>query len=414
MQLVAVCFWKRRWAALPGVLLMSSVLAAPVDFQGVASVGTAGAGIRSDRFTAGFDKSPFGLERPAARLTLRGDVAWLDGQLLAAVIIDANSQRSGLLDLHEAWLAWTPVPASPWRYRARLGAFFPHTSLETGYEQIGWNAARTISGSAINSWIGEEIRILGGEFSAQWRGALAGWPHQFGVRAGAFGWNDPAGTEMAWRGWNLGGRVTGLFRNLRLPDLAVIRPGAPIEAQSRDVHLFRELDNRPGFYGAVEYGYDGVLDLQAMRYDNRGDPLRLVDGQYSWRTRFDHASLRVQLPAGVELLAQAMQGDTFMGPRAVYVDFTAWYLLASRRLGPGQATIRHDWFEAEEDDIMPADANGDRGHAWAFAYSVPLPHSLSLVAEWLRVKSDRPARAELGEEADRTESSLALELRWSF
>jgi hypothetical protein len=83
-------------------------------------------------------------------------------------------------------------------------------------------------------------------------------------------------------------------------------------------------------------------------------------------------------------------------------------------LGPGQATIRHDRFEAEEDDIMPTDANGERGHAWALAYSVPLPHSLALVAEWLRVKSDRLARAEAGEEAERTENSLALELRWAF
>jgi hypothetical protein len=32
----------------------------------------------------------------------------------------------------------------------------------------------------------------------------------------------------------------------------------------------------------------------------------------------------------------------------------------------------------------------------------------------LRVKSDRPARAEVGEVAGRIEYSLALELRWTF
>lgn len=401
-------------AALSGGWFAAPAWAATADLQGVASAATAAADSRSHAFTEGFDKSPFGFDRPAGRLILRGDASWFEGDLLATAVIDADSQRNGVLDVQEAWLTWNPVPQGPLRHRARLGAFFPHTSLETDYPQIGWNAGRTLSGSAINSWLGEEIRIIGIEYSGEWRGAMFGSPHRFTLRAGAFGWNDPAGTEITWRGWNLAGRITGLFQQLRLPDLAVIQPGAPIAAQSRNVRLFREIDDRPGFYGAVGYGYEGLLDVELMRYDNRGDPFGLEAGQYSWRTRFDHASLRLQLPAGVELLAQAMQGDTFMGPRAAYVDFASWYLLASRQLGPGQATLRYDWFEAEEDDIMPADANGELGHAWALAYRVPLPHSLTLVAEWLRVKSDRPARAELGEAVGKTEDSLALELRWTF
>lgn len=411
----STAFRLPRWLpALLGAQLAGAALAAQTELRGLASVGTAARDTRSSAFTEGFDKSPFGFDRPTGRITLRGDASWFDGDLRAAAIVDADSQRNGVLDLQEAWLAWNPVPVSPWRYRARLGAFFPNSSLETGYEQVGWSPQRTLSGSAINTWISEEIRIVGAEFSSQWRGALAGFAHDFTARLGAFGWNDPAGTEIAWRGWNLGGRITGLLQQLRLPDLAVIRPGAPIEAQSRDVRLFREIDGRTGYYGALGYGYEGLLALELMHYDNRGDPFGLQDGQYSWRTRFRHAALRLQLPAQVELLAQAMQGDTFMGPRAVYVDFSSWYLLASRSLGPGRASIRYDWFDAREDDIMPADANGERGDAWALAYQVPLPNSLSLAAEWLRVTSNRPARAELGEPPRRREDSFALELRWAF
>jgi hypothetical protein len=79
------------------------------------------------------------------------------------------------------------------------------SSLEVDYDQVGWNADRTISSAAINSWIAQEVRIFGAEFTAQWRGAL---------------------------------------------------------------HVFRELDHRPGWYGALGYSFEGVLDIEAMHYDN--------------------------------------------------------------------------------------------------------------------------------------------------
>jgi hypothetical protein len=407
----------RRLTSLPSLpavaMLCTASLTAAADLHGIATLGGAAAHARSDDFTAGMDKSPFGLEAPAGRITMRAESTPV-ANIVATVVADADSGRSSVFDVQEAWLGWNPVPTSPWRVRARAGAFFPVSSVEVGYQQVGWNAQRTISSAVINSWIAEEVRILGVELAGQWRGALLGSPHTFTARLGIFGGNDPAGTEIAWRGWNVGGRITGLFQQLRLPDLPVYRPDGDVPLQTRDVHEFREIDHRPGWYEALGYSFEGRLDIEAMHYDNRADPLRVKDGQYSWRTRFDHASARLQWPGDWELLAQAITGSTLMGPHAVHVRFKSWYLLANHRLGPGLATMRYDWFRTTEHDLLPADPNHERGHAWALDYSLPLPHSLTLLAEVQRVRSRREARALIGETPDRREDAIALELRWEF
>lgn len=402
-----------RHATVLVAIWLVSASAGAVELRGIAGVGTGASHARSDAFTTGMDKSPFGTAAPTGRVALRVDAAPI-GDFTATAIADADSQRSSVLDIQEAWIGWSPVPRSPWRTRVKAGLFFPVTSLETGSNSIGWTASRTLSSAAINSWIGEEIRIAGAELTLQWRGAMIESPHTFTTKLGVFGGNDPAGTQISWRGWNVGGRITGLFQKLGLPDLPVIQPGGALPNQTRNVHLFRELDDRAGGYAALGYEHGDWLDVAAMHYDNHGDPLRLVDGQYSWHTRFDHLSMRMRLAGEWELLAQGMRGDTLMGPNAVNVDFASWYLLASRRVGPGHVTVRHDWFRTQDRDLQPADANGEHGHAWAVAYRLPLPHSFTLVTEVLRVDSERAARSLIGSTPRQVQRSLAIELRWAF
>ena len=405
---------RRFSPAVVGVMCWFAAAAGAANLRGLATIGTTAEDSRSNDFTESLDKAPFGLDAPAARVVLSGDAA-LFGDFVGTLVADVDSQRSSVIDVQEAWLGWNPVPTSPWRSRAKLGAFFPLTSLEVDYEQVGWNPARTISSSAINNWIAQEVRTIGLEFTEQWRGALLGVPHTFTLRAAVFGANDPSGTEIAWRGWDVSGRVTGLFQKLRLPDLPVYQPGGPIEVQTRNVHVFRELDHRPGWYAGLGYAHEGVFDIEAMHYDNRADPLQITNGQYGWRTRFDHVGVSLQLPAETELLAQGMHGGTYMGPNGVHARFASWYLLASHPLWRGRATVRYDWFRTTDRDIMPLpDPNGESGHAWALAYSLPLHHSLTLVAEALRVDSTRAARALIGETPHRKEDSLAVELRWAF
>ena len=358
-----------------------------------------------------YDKQSSPLRLGQAFLSAQGD---LSNTVSANLVLSAADDRAGLLDVNEAWLLWSPVPSSAWKTRLKLGAFFPTTSLEIDYESIGWTPTRTVSSSAINSWIGEELRTQGAELSMGRKGSQSGSPHDYGLNLAIFGGNDPAGTLIAWRGWSVSDRITGLTEGLLLADLPVYRPDGEVNKQTRNIHVFRELDTRVGYYFGGHYGYAEHLELAALHYDNRADPLLVKNGQYGWHTRFDHLSLRLRPAGRWELAAQAMAGETVMGPNAVRVRFKAWYLLASHPFAQGQLTARFDHFSASEDDILPHDPNAEDGQALALAYALPLPHGLSLVAELLAVKSTRPARQLIGSEPTQTERSFTLALRWQF
>ena len=366
----------------------------------------------------GLDKTRF--DRNAGNVRLGQAFLRVDGDVLndvtASVVASASDDRRGLVDITEAWLGWNPVPTSAWKTRVKLGAFFPVTNLEIGYDSIGWTPTRTISSSAINSWIGEELRTQGVELTMTRNGVTENSAHDYGFTAAVFGGNDPTGSLLAWRGWSIGDRITGLAESIRLADLPVYRSGGGLPQQDRSIHVFREIDRRPGFYFGAHYAYGGWLSVNALRYDNRGDPLVIRKGQYSWNTRFTHLNARMQLGDKWELLLQALRGKTIMGPNAVRFGYAAWYALASYPLGPGKLAVRADRFNVKEHqaDILPADPNGETGRALAIAYSWRVNPSVSLVMEALRVRSDRIARTLIGDTPDKTERSLTASVRWQF
>ena len=356
-----------------------------------------------------YDRS--GLRLGQATLAADADLA---DTVSATIVANASDDRRGALGVNEAFLSWNPLPNGPWKARLKAGAFFPVTSMELDYDSVGWTPTRTVSSSAINSWIGEELRTKGIELNLSRNGRLAGSPHDFGLTAAVFGWNDEAGALLAWRGWTVSERITSLTEPLRLPDLPVYRRGGGLW-QNRTIHPFHEIDHRLGYYLSANYAWRGLLEVNAMHYDNRANPNTIEDGQWGWTTRFKHLGLRLHPGAAWELAAQAMQGSTLVGRDAVYADFGAWYALASHRLGPGQATIRYDHFSAdEEDDILPQDPNSEHGHALALAYALDLNPSFTLVTEFLQVNSERPARALLHTDPHQRERSLTVSLRYHF
>ena len=371
---------------------------------------------------AGLDKTRF--DRGSSAFRLGQAVLRVDGDLApafsASAVISASDDRRGLLDVNEAWVAWNPVPGSPWKTRVRAGAFFPATSLEVGYDNIGWTPEHTVSSSAINSWLGEELRTLGVEFNVGRNGRLSGSPHDFGLTGALYFGNDPLGSLLAWRGWSVGDRISGLSESLPLANLPVFRVGGELPDQTRSINVFREIDDRLGFYLGANYAYNGGAktryELAALHYDNRGDPLIIRAGQYSWRTRFNHVSLRLQGVGQWEFSAQLLGGNTLMGPNVVNLDFSAAYLLASHPMGSGTATIRLDHFNTRDrpEDVIRTDANSEDGRALALAYHWRISPALSLVSEWLVVHSDRAARNSLGLPASRLERSLSAALRINY
>ncbi|HEX4096772.1 MAG TPA: hypothetical protein VHX64_08585, partial [Caulobacteraceae bacterium] len=107
-----------------------------------------------------------------------------------------DGQQHGI-DLVQAYLTYRPTPGADTRFTARAGLYYPPISEE--HEGPSWSVADTITPSAINSWVGEEVKVVGGEAKVT---------HRFGDQElsatfGLFGYDDTAGTLLAFRGWGL-------------------------------------------------------------------------------------------------------------------------------------------------------------------------------------------------------------------
>ncbi|MCG8440863.1 MAG: hypothetical protein MI723_03550, partial [Caulobacterales bacterium] len=211
-----------------------------------------------------------------------------------------QGRGAGLVEAFATYRA----PPRPWaRLSVRAGLFFPPVSLE--HDGTAWSPTRTITPSAINAWIGEEVSVVGVEARVM-RPVGA---HALEARAAAFGANDTAGTLLGFRGWALHDVKTMAGGRFPLEARAVRLSGAA--AQAEETQPIREVDGRAGGYAALAWRTPGSLSVEALAYDNNGDP-DAVDGagQYAWRTRFVNAGLRWRPTGDLELLSQAMVGRT--------------------------------------------------------------------------------------------------------
>ncbi|MBV8656261.1 MAG: hypothetical protein JO142_00380 [Burkholderiales bacterium] len=356
------------------------------------------------------DRDHDGLSIGQADLILRGDVSdTISGNLT----LNAASEHKPRIDVTEAWLKWRPIPASAWRTTVRAGAFFPPGSFEN--DGPGWSTSRTLSASAINSWIGEEIRIKGLELDLFRSGRFANSVHDFGVTAGAFNGNEPAGALLAWRGWSIGDRITGLTETLPLPNLPIYDDDGPLyDRQQPRLDDFHQIDNRVGYYASTRYSYGGNATLMLTHYENRGNPKALKHGQYAWDTRYDETSAKWSPTADSELIAQAMTGMTMMGYDTVRINFEAWFLLADYRWGKDMLAARYDHFRTRQNDQFPQDNNDEDGHAVTVAWTHDLSEDMSVVGEWVQLNSTRPERTVFGISPSQRERSVQIALRWRF
>jgi hypothetical protein len=313
-----------------------------------------------------FDEPHDGALVPRGFVDYRGRIA---PTLLAHATINANSDGDAGIGVTEAYLEYRPVPASPWAHRWRVGAFYPHVSLENAAP--GWRSPYMSSSSAINTWIGEEFRTIGAELAFS-RALPTHTPQRFGAQFALYGGNDVAGGLLAERGWAVHDRQTALFENV-----AGIEP-------------FHELDNRPGYYVGVDWRYADRARVQAFHYDNLADPESARGGQYGWRTFFDALGGQLELPGGVGLIAQWMHGTTIVGPwigqaRAATDHFDAGFLMATRAFGPHRASLRYDDFSLSAVDPTSDDNDLERGHAWAASYGYAFTPRLGITAEWMQI-----------------------------
>jgi hypothetical protein len=345
-----------------------------------------------------------------ARATIASaDLAWkpqLGWNFSGLVSLTWQPDVSPEVGLSEAFLRFRSDPA-PVRVEARAGVFWPPISHE--HEGSNWLVSDTITPSAINSWVGEEVKVLGLEGKLE----TAFGEHELALTGAAFVHDDMSGTLLSYRGWALHDVRVATNSDLPLPPLSAST--APYQAPHTSP--FYEVDDRAGFYGRVDWRPPLPVAFDALYYDNRGDRVSSYEMQTSWHTRFWNLGALASLGDSTTARSQVMWGKTLVGPDTpwgvpVDVDFTAAYLLLTRQAGPGKISLRGDWFETHDNSFVADDNNNEDGWSAALAYKAPVQEYADVLVELIHVSSDRPGRLlNGGIDADQAQTLLQTSLR---
>lgn len=345
-----------------------------------------------------------------------GEAMWqIAPEVMALASLRYDEDQRTPIDVLEAYVRYRPVSTTRWRWSVKAGAFFPPISLEN--DEIGWTSTWTLTPSAINTWVGEEFRTIGAEAKLELRGDV----DTFEASVALFGWNDPAGILVDVRGWALHDRPTGLFDRPRLPDaLPLSRGGSP----PMDTPMFKEIDDRVGYYARAAWRPEGLGRLEVLRYDNRANPAAF-DEQVAWRTEFWSVGAESAI-GDVVVLAQGLVGETEFTPSPSYdriVEFWSAYVLAGWAFVDWRFAVRADLFGSDATKYylsagVPAEADlpkyGEHGHAFTFAAAwLPEPW-LRMSGELLVVDSYRPLRRVTGLDPDSLEAQFQLGARVYF
>ncbi len=391
------------WAVLPLANTLAGDLALTLDGRFVAS------DARRSFLDGGLGKLRYGddavgVDLGRLRMAYRG--TWGE---ITHVVVDASAwstRDTNPIDLTEAYLEFRPVPRSTWRSRVKLGAFYPAISLE--HRAAGWTNPYTLSSSALNTWIGEELRTIGVQYELAWAGSQQDRDLDLGVSVAVYGWNDPAGVVVGLRGFALHDRQTPLFGR--------VRTHVPAGPQSRV--LFEEIDDRPGYYVSVQAKYAGRTELRALHYDNRADPAAFDAGiqDYAWETLFDSVGVRHDGANDWTFMAQWLGGSTYIGGgRHDAWDFSTAFALVAKQVGRHRLAVRAETFEMEQlRSVFTNNLGRDRGHAWTVGWTFQPREPLELSAEWLQVDSNFNWRTQLGEQPRASERALQLGVRYTF
>jgi len=372
-------------------------------------------GFGKTRFGDGGDKA--GLKIGNVALVWQPQFTW---DLTGYVHAQANPGQHNGVDLVEAFVKWKPMPDSEWlRYSVRVGEFFPPISLEN--DGLAWTPTRTITPSAINSWVGEEVLVLGLEGTVQAKFD----ENEFRLTAAAFDHNDTSGTLLTYRGWAMHDELATMTGDWAIPKRGPAWWGF-YHTQAPTTEPTREVDGRYGSYVRFDWLPPLPISVNVLYYDNHGNPTVVKEGQYGWRTRFVNIGATIDLDEETELLAQFMTGDTIMGHQMpdpgrggaikwmADVGYSAAYALLSHRLGGDIISGRIDWFQVDDRSFEFVDNNNEEGWAATVAYQLKLDEQFSLAFEALHLSSKKPARVDQGIDPQQNDTQFQTALRFDF
>lgn len=359
-----------------------------------------------------------GLAQGASGMVFRGEGALLIDphfgyDVSGHVVLTVASEQYKAVSLVEAFLQYKPAPTGDFGFRAKGGFFFPPISLEN--TSMAWTSPYTVTSSAINSWVGEELRTVGGEATAFYQNNDL----EAGVTGALYTANDPAGTQLTWRGWSFNDREIGLFDHMQLTQIPIIQPTGGLSRQAPTEAPFVEIDNRVGYYAAGYLNHADWGKATVMWYDNNANDRALEQGQWAWDTKFWALGYTVMLPGDVEFLTQYMTGKTSVVTIPSrrypidYADFWSAYGLVSKEWGRHRLSFRFDRFVTSTENPVLDDTN-EHGSALTLAYNFRPTANTRVTLEALHVDSTRPERAKIGLPVHAVENQFMASFRLFF
>ncbi len=385
-------------AVMAGEARAGADLFSPDTIRAWADVRLVSANGEKSWLDGGFGKLRYGDE---SKLDLaQVGVQWkprLTDTLSAQIVVQDVPDLDHPVGIEEAYLKWRPLPvatpAGVYHFTFRAGQMFPPVSME--HDGVGWTPSRTLTPSAIDSWIGEEVLVEGAEASV----ITQAGDHTLGATFGVFSKDDTAGTILAWRGWALHDISSNENTELPLPEGPQGYKAIFGAYQAYDSRPYDEVDHRLGYYARLDWRPPAAVAFNLELYDNNGDPMTVRNGQWGWATRFWNLGAQYRLDDRDELISQYMTGRTKTGwlvgggYRAIDADFDSAYLLLTHDLGAdGKLSGRVDYFGAKDLSWRVKDDNTDKGYALTVAWLRPLTPHFDFALEGVQAWSNRPAR----------------------
>jgi hypothetical protein len=315
---------------------------------------------------------------------------------------DGNEGDGAALGLAEAYVGYSQPVSRFHGFTTRLGMLIPPVSLE--HPNTGWSTEYTITPSALNTWIGEEIRTTGLELTWRRKSGVDEWS----FTAAPFSGNDTAGTLLAFRGWAMHDLQLRKGLRLRVQE----HTAAPA---SRTTDPFTEIDGRLGAYGQIAYRYRDSLDVRVFAYDNNGNEESWIpSGDRAWDTNAYVASIMVKPASWMTIVTQGLSGRTALRFNNSFMRnrFYSYFGLVSFTAGKARFSLRYDQFQVS-DLAWPADQSSQFGRAAtaAFLYRFNSAHMAGL--EWLHMHSRRSGN-EGYPVSDPNDDLLQLAYRFTF
>ena len=315
-------------------------------------------------------------------------------------------QTPSIADALETYVRYAPQSEGPFSWSVKAGAFFPTISLEN--DDLGWASPYTLTPSAINSWIGDEIRTIGSEATLRWNGGSLGTISLIGALTCC---NDEAGVLIADRGWAMDDRPFGLFERERVPDATLRIFHAPVPGTTG---MFDEIDGIVGWYAGAVWQIPGIAKFTVTRYDNQGDPDVKTARDNAWRTKFWNFGARTQVGSLV-LIAQQMSGYTEIAGPGFEADtkFQSGFLLASYDLQDWRVSLREDLFQTRRVGAVNNMWNED-GNATTASISWSPQDWVRLTGELIAMTSRRGEYVAAGMPYNRNDTQIQFDTRFFF